>query len=192
MKRGPFAWALAGAALVAGVDAPTPAAPLPKHLIPKDEAVCFPTRVGDRLVSTLNGGELVVVVTKVVKVADGVEVTQEFENADGTRTHDMTVVASAAGLKVVRYSGKTLDEPFWYLKLPHAANNEWPAGPNPGLKNVTGGWEEVEVPAGKFRAVRVDRSDGSCFWYAPGLGCVKWTNGKTNTSRQLTAVKRAE
>ena len=46
--------------------------------------------------------------------------------------------------------------------------------------------EENEVPAGKFRAIRVERNStldevtqGSTYWYAPRMGCVKWWTGNT-------------
>jgi hypothetical protein len=177
---------------VAVAPLPAPAAPVPKHLIPKAEEppFCFPTRVGDRFVSVIGERELVVVVTKVQKTEEGFEVTQEYEDGMGGRNHDMTVIASAKGLKVVRYAGRQLDEPLWWLKLPHVANNEWTdtwAGQT--RTHRTMGWEEIEVPAGKIRAIRVERDDGpqamrtTTYWYAPGLGCIKWSSG--NGGREL-------
>ncbi|AMV29687.1 hypothetical protein VT84_35160 [Gemmata sp. SH-PL17] len=169
-----------------------PSAPVPKHLMPKDEPVCFPTRVGDRMVSELRGQEIVCVVTKVEKTDDGIAVTQEFEDKQGARTHDQTVVASAAGLKVVRYSDRDLDKSVWWLKLPHVDNNTWTDNLH-GQETRTLGWEEIEVPAGKFKAIRVDRNDNpngtakTSYWYAPGLGCIKWSDG--TASRVLTAFK---
>jgi hypothetical protein len=41
---------------------------------------------------------------------------------------------------------------------------------------VTGPIETVKVPAGKFKAIRVDRKDSDeyyTFWYTPGIGLVK-------------------
>ena len=167
-----------------------PSAPVPKHLMPKDEPVCFPARVGDRMVSELRGQEIVCVVTKVEKTDDGIAVTQEFEDKQGARTHDQTVVASAAGLKVVRYAGTALDKPVWWLKLPHGANNTWTDNLG-GQETKTVDWEEIEVPAGKFKAIRVDRNDSpdgsakTSYWFAPGLGCIKWADA--NASRVLTS-----
>jgi len=149
--------------------------------MPKEDPVCFPTKVGDRMVSMLAGSEIVCVVTKVEKTADGIAVTQEFEDAQGVRTHDQTVVVSASGLKVIRYSGRDLDKPVWWLKLPHVAGNTWTDNLG-GQKTQTMGWEEIEVPAGKFKAIRVDRDDNAdgtaktSYWYAPGLGCIKWSD----------------
>jgi hypothetical protein len=53
------------------------------------------------------------------------------------------------------------------------------------------GWETVEVPAGKFRAIRVEceckSDDGTrriTRWYAPGLGCVKWSDRNGGSVRK--------
>jgi hypothetical protein len=183
-------------ALAGGVLVPTlpvaPAAPVPKHLMPKEEPVCYPTRVGTRLVSKFKNQELTVVVAKVERTEDGFEVTEELEDAAGKRTHDITVVASARGLKVTRYTGKDLDPPLWWLKLPHVANNEWTdTWYGQTRKHRTIGWEDVEVPAGKIRAIRVERDDNSdgtsktTYWYAPELGCIKWSSGPNG--RELTS-----
>jgi hypothetical protein len=175
-------------ALVAYSGGSTRAAPVPKHLMPKDEPVCFATRVGDRMVSNWNGKELVVVVTAVEKVADGIKVTQEFEEPTGNR-HDQTVIVSAKGVQVVRYSGNDLNPPAWWLKLPHVAGNTWTdtwANQTRSYKTVE--WEEVELPFGKVRAIRVERTDdarggATTYWWAPGMGMVKWSSG--NSGREL-------
>ena len=160
-----------------------PAAPVPKHLMPKDDAFFFPTTVGAKHVSIWQGKDYVCVIAKVEKTDDGFVVTEEKEEADGTRAHEQTVVVSAKGLKVTHYYGKPQEPPIWLLQLPHVANNNWTdkwANTTRHLKTV--GWEEIEVPAGKIRAMRVDRNDGvgttvTTYWYAPGVGCVKWSCG---------------
>jgi hypothetical protein len=193
MKRGPFAWALAGAALVAGVGAPTPAAPVPKHLLPKDEPLLYSVRVGDRHESTLFGGRAIVcVVTKAEKTAAGTLVEVVQEAVDGTQTHDETVLVSATGVRVIDYFGQKADESFWWVKLPHNENNTWSDlwGGQQKREWRTAGWEEVKVPAGTFRALRVDRDDGggaTSYWWAAGVGCVKWVSG--NAGREMTAFK---
>ena len=52
--------------------------------------------------------------------------------------------------------------------------------------------EEVEVPAGKFKAIRVERStDQKHFetvWYAAGTGVVKWVRG-TGESEIVVVLK---
>jgi hypothetical protein len=171
------------AALVVGLSNSSVAAPVPKHLMPKDEPYFHPTKVGDRLVSNWNGKELIVVVTAVEKVEGGLKVTQEFEEPTGNR-HDQTVLVSAKGVQVVRYSGKDLDPPTWWLKLPHVADNTWTDnwfGQTRSYKTI--GWEDLDLPLGKVRAMRVDRSDDpqgksvTTYWWAPGMGMVKWSSG---------------
>jgi len=162
----------------------TPGAPVPKHLMPKEEPLFFPTKVGDRMVSVLGSQEIVCVVTKVEKVADGIAVRVEEEDEKGAHNHAMTVIASSKGLKVVRYGIRELAEPAWWLKLPHGANNEWEDTLNGrGWKYRTIGWQQIEVPAGKFLAMGVERDDGTTYWYAPGLWCVKCA--REDVSREL-------
>jgi hypothetical protein len=183
MTRDRRSFLAAGAALVAGV-VPASAAPVPKHLMPKDEQpLFFPTTVGSRHVSEWQGTEIVCVVAKVEKTADGIVVTEERVLPKGIQTPEQTVVVSAKGLHVTHYRDKPLDPPIWYLKLPHVENNNWTdqwAQTTRYLKTV--GWEEIEVPAGKIRAMRVDRdNDGkgtsiTTYWYAPGMGCIKWAS----------------
>jgi hypothetical protein len=184
MRRSPLVLGLFALSLSAA-----PAAPVPKHLMPKVDPVCFPTKVGDRMVSRLGGVELICVVTKVEKTAEGSVITQENEDGKGGRTPNMVVVVSDKGIKIVEYAGRKIDPPTWWLKLPHAANNEWPDSIGGGNRR-TAGWEEVEVPAGKFRAIRVERTDSrgqvnTTYWYAPGLGNIKWASA--TRTRELTS-----
>jgi hypothetical protein len=175
----------------------TLAAPVPKHSTKDDDSLCCPTRVGDRLVHTLDDGrEVVEVVTKVEKTEAGTRVTFEWIEPDGSHTYDKTVVATARGFQVVEYTGQKLNPPMWDLKLPNEDSNRWTETWKLGdqiwhLETV--GWEEVTVPAGTFRAIRVERREESdelgvvtgqtTYWYAPGIGCIKWSSG--NQFREL-------
>lgn len=160
-----------------------PAAPIPKHLMPKDEPFFFSTTLGSRHVSEWQGKDYICVVTKVEKSDDGLTVTEEREDGKGGRTHEQTVVVSPKGLLVTHYYGSPLEPPIWLLKLPHVANNNWTDKWGQTTRHLkTVGWEEIEIPAGKIRAMRVDRdNDGNgtsitTYWYAPGLGCIKWAS----------------
>jgi hypothetical protein len=172
-------------AAVAALPGGMHAAPVPKHLMPKDEPYFFPTRVGDRLVSDWNGRELVVVVAAVEKVEGGLKVTQEFEEPTGNR-HDQTVIVSAKGVQVIRYAGNDLNPPAWWLMLPHVAENSWTDKWGTQTRYYkTIEWEELELPLGKVRAIRVERADDeqatskTTYWWAPGLGMVKWSSGQS-------------
>ena len=68
------------AVIAAGPGDATLAAPVPKHLMPKEEPFFYPTHVGDRHESTIGMRTLVVVVTKVEKTDDGLLVTTEEED----------------------------------------------------------------------------------------------------------------
>jgi hypothetical protein len=173
-------------ALVAGSFGAS-AAPVPKHLMPKDEPLLFPTKVGARHVSIWNGRDLVEEVSKVTPVEGGFEVETETVSDDGTRKHCQTVVASKRGVLWTHYEGKKLDPACWAVKLPHAEGNSWQANWGGQVRTLTTtGWEEIEVPAGKFRAIRVTHDESgkgnpdSSMWYAPEIGCVTWycTNSK--------------
>jgi hypothetical protein len=196
MRRSRFAalalFALAAGA-VASAPAPAPAAPVPKHLLPKDEPLLYSVRAGDRHESTFAGKTIVCVVTKVEKTDDGTRVEVVEEHAGGPPTPYEVVVVSTAGVKQLESYGRKHDEPIWWVKLPHADTNAWTDRLGQANRSwKTAGWEEVEVPAGKFRAIRADRTDGpggpiTSYWWAPGIGCVKWSNG--NTGREMTAFK---
>ena len=90
------------------------------------------------------------------------------------------------GARDYRYERLGSDEPSWLLKLPHKTNHKWDyviALPCIGQWKgtaIANGPEKVEVPAGKFEAIRVkldivfagDRRRITT-WYAPGIGKVK-------------------
>lgn len=179
------------------------AAPVPKHLMSKDDSVCCPTRVGDRLVHDLGGRELVEVVTKVEKTDSGLAVTFEWVGENGAHTAGEIVIASDRGLQVVEYAGQKMQPPLWNLKLPHRDGNRWSETWNPGNQTwhlQTSGWEEVKVPAGTFQAIKVERTEVSnqlggmtgstTYWYAPGIGCIKWSSdGRSRVLKSITHDK---
>lgn len=73
--------------------------------------------------------------------------------------------------------GKALDPPTCLLKLPAKPGDTWT---DKVVNYTVVGEEEVEVPAGKFKAIRLrggyDNSDAVLNkWYAQGVGLVKVT-----------------
>ena len=157
------------------------AAPVPTHIMPKDDPVCYPLRVGDRSVFQAGEHEIVYTVTKVEKVESGTRVTNEVFYGEQKITRISIVIVSPRGVQHVEAPGQKLDQPIWWLKLPHESKwtGTWPMGWK--YEFETKGWEAIEVPAGKYRAIRVDRKDiwndadqgTTTYWYAPGLGCIK-------------------
>jgi hypothetical protein len=98
--------------------------------------------------------------------------------------------ASADGVFLVSMGKLVQDPPHRLLKLPPKEGETWeseftapPGIQAPKFKFTTGKEEEVEVPAGKFKAVRVEeertspvRVNRTTYWHAPGVGIVKIVN----------------
>jgi hypothetical protein len=95
--------------------------------------------------------------------------------------------ASADGMFRVSSAGLVYDPPYRLLKLPPKEGETWEAESlaTPGIparkfKYTTGKEEEVEVPAGKFKAIRVEMENEingavlqTTYWHAPRAGMVK-------------------
>jgi hypothetical protein len=170
---------------------PAAAAPALKE---SAEGPYFPTRVGARWVTETGGKEYAHVVTAVTRdgketvVAVGREETVGAGPGKGRRviTPQRTVRVSADGLSLTRDFFGELDSPYLLLRVPAKRGDAWTGRLDQGAfwvrgKRTVAGVEEVEVPAGRFRTVRVewdrDQPGGPDFrttiWYAPGVGEVK-------------------
>jgi hypothetical protein len=152
----------------------------------------LPTAVGATAVYRTTAGKLTMETTDTVKevartAAGGVRVTVERTSGSGFRPAEEQTDVTAAGLTRVRSGGRATDPPMPVLKVPAKAGDawEWEAKTADGrpphkVKVKVVGEEEVEVPAGTFRAVRVEveeeewgRTTRSEAWYAPKVGLVK-------------------
>jgi hypothetical protein len=184
------------------------AAPAPKE---KAEAPYYPMTEGVRLVyehrSRSGKSETTQVVTKVeakdkvVRVATGSEVDSKVEPL---------AVVEVSAAEIARVSGAGAVGPRKVLlKLPLKAGESWsweiPTENKGSFKEVYTfvGEEEVEVPAGKFKAARVDVAfevngriarQTQTLWYARGVGLVKdrfeSSNGEKVTElKSMTAGK---
>src|SRR5205809_1242554 len=71
------------------------AAPVPTHLMPKDDPICYPLRVGDRSVFQAGDSETISTVTKVENVESGIRVTTETLDVAQKTTRSSTVIVSA-------------------------------------------------------------------------------------------------
>ena len=168
-------------ATVPAGDAAKPASPL-----------YFPTRIGTRRVYTAGGVEKVDVVTAVRAQAGGaVTVTV----ADPARPD------SARHVRVSRTALELLPNPDGsgsrdVLRPAAASGEQWLPWGEGGLVFRQAGFEQVTVPAGTFRALRVDTGyrSGPAFqaessvWYAPGVGTVREVKGKA----EVLALKSFE
>jgi hypothetical protein len=160
------------------------AAPVPK-VVP---VYHFPTTVGaKRVYETTRDEKVLCEVTEVVAAAeakgDGFVVTVEGVDSPGGGWTQVFVVTA----KGVSFQLDAEAEPEPVFKVGLKAGDTWKvehSGPRKGLGTSTftvGKEEEVEVPAGKFKAIPVTRElplDGrpgskTITWYAPGVGVVK-------------------
>jgi hypothetical protein len=173
-------------ALVLAPFARAPAAPVPKHLMPKGTAVAFPTTVGTTWEYEGNYGQQVIVISDVTENADGSKlVTTEYVRGNGTRAAHMVRRVSPEGLFLVAESGVKYAEPWCLLKLPHEPGQVWETnsrrvneGSDSICRTTAGPVEKVRVGAGEFVAVRVDREIPrggmrARYWYASSVGMVR-------------------
>ena len=167
--------------LVAAGEAAKPAAAgaPPRALGP----LYFPTRIGARRVYSAGGVEKVDVVTAVRAQAGGVVTVTVTDPARPDSARHVRVSRTALelvpGLDGV--GGRDV------LRPAAPGGEEWLPWGEGGLVFRQAGFEQVTVPAGTFRALRVDTGSrsGSGFraeasvWYAPGVGTVRQVHGET-------------
>jgi hypothetical protein len=187
--------ALSGLALLV-IPTLLPAAPAAKGKV----VYYHPTKVGDTRLYEETGKDfarrITAEVTKVEKTDGALEVAETRTavlNGDQV-TGFRTVAVSAAGVTDLSRGTDHV------LRLPAKAGESWTfqsgaANEVPDHKAIytTGKEEEVEVPAGKFKAVRVDsetfrngeRESKSSDWYAPEVGLVKSVTTMGGSDRTL-------
>jgi RNA polymerase sigma factor (sigma-70 family) len=148
----------------------------------------FPTREGTRRVYEVRVRGTTYVrseaVTRVEKKGDGFRVTIGEEVTPGSILKTVTDV-SARGVYLVEFAGRVHADPVPLLKLPAKTGDSWTVQqgiPAAGVATFTytvGKVEEVKVPAGTFKAIRVEERADPILripvtrWYAPGVGLVK-------------------
>jgi RNA polymerase sigma factor (sigma-70 family) len=155
----------------------TLAAPAPKS----KDAIYFTIGKGDTSVyeiqtNSKSTGEFTDVVTK-VEVKDGALHVTIDRDCPGAEPYVTTITVSDKGLFRVALNGKTLDKPTPLLKMPAKIGANWKL--ESGATYTIIKEEEIEVPAGKFKSVRVEtvESGGTVTrWFAPNVGVVKITN----------------
>jgi len=163
---------------------PLAAAPVPKHLFPKDPPLYYPTKVGTKWVYSEDGIERTLVVEAVERGHGGLAVTVATVDGGGRVAHEKVVVSPGGLARLVTEEGQRE-----LLRVPHEKGDTWDyaiGSPELLLAVLTAtaaGEENVTVPAGKFVAARVDyelttpvpqeqKSRWTC-WYALGVGLVK-------------------
>jgi hypothetical protein len=158
------------------------AAPVPKDA---DASVLYyATTVGSKWVYQAGKDELRVLEVRAVKEKGGEVTVTVGTVVDGKVTTDQSVLVSSQGV----FSAEPADKvPNPLLKLPAKPKDkwDWTTAWGKGTRTIAGA-EEVEVPAGKFKAIRVE-AELTLFpnvigrtatikmteWYAPSVGPVK-------------------
>lgn len=182
------------------VDVTLRVAPVPPER--RQAPLYFPTTAGTTWAYQLNDGrEYTDVVTKVEPGAGEATVSVARRTPEGiVHPSSDKYVVSTRGLLRVEGCGIKKDRPEWLLKLPYKVEQTWETGgeqdmldPFPSQKctHLAIGEEVVAVPAGTYKALRVtekyhqipgcmmDPPPPATVWYAPGVGVVKITMGKT-------------
>lgn len=180
-------------ALVAALPA-LPAAPVPKHLFPKDPPLYYPTTKGTRWVYLEDKVEREYVVTKVEKnrTRDATIVSVAAVTEGKERPYRKVEVSRRGLFWLETTEEKAFDEPIQFFRCPVVAGDVVPyrcSGPG-GIATMKGTMkviavEEIEVPAGTFTAVRVedgyshgDFKSRETHWFAPEVGLVKSDYGR--------------
>jgi hypothetical protein len=177
------------------------AAPAPKA--PKAEPY-FPTAKGATKVFQTTLGDEVAEVTETVTAVDQKDGTVRVtvsRNVNTDPAGQSVTEVSEKGLSLLSTDGDTYPVPAPLLRLSARAGETWtwerekPGGGTAVRTTYTArGEEDVEVPAGKFRAIRIDsqleiksRVLTSSHWYAPGVGLVKMvsTSGGVDRTQAL-------
>jgi hypothetical protein len=158
------------------------AAPLSAQEKAKD-APYFPLKVGTTWV--YRSGDRTITVRVAAQETVGQTVCARLEAADGDNRKTEHLAAHADGIYRHQEDGKRIEPPVCVLKLPPAAGQSWKWDSAEGSLKLTGTFaaaeEEVTVPAGKHKAVKVGSTDLDLgglkapvtLWFVKGLGPVK-------------------
>lgn len=169
--------------VIAPLAALAQAAPVPKGA--KERVLYYATGIGAEWTYEVASREVVEVVTDARDEGTAKVITLARVDG-GKRVPHQTLSVSWAGVFMLKGDGADLDPPLCLLKLPCKPGDTWACDFAPrGELGVAGraearGVEAVRVPAGEFRAVRVDRAytsggepDTQRCWYAPQVGLVR-------------------
>jgi hypothetical protein len=158
----------------------------------------LPVTIGTKWTYKTSDGEAEEKVTAVDEKADGLHVTVEYGHTSGA-ARSAVIRVSDQGVFRVTEGGRTYDTHLPVLRLPVRAGDTWEydlPGSKIKARAKVAGEEAVEVPAGKFKAVRVDITydyqDGRELklsrWFALGFGLVREEHGGRETRALKTFV----
>jgi hypothetical protein len=170
-------------------------APVPRDA-QKPRIDYFPTQVGSKWVykNTENPDwERTNVITSADEKNGAMIIRVGTQAEDGTVEHRETWKLSPSGLFQCHESREDEEAPTRYLKFPIQVGDKWDCRCTGGTMGVATcmGCEEVEVPAGRFKAVKVvarwktqNIGGGEArVWFVLGIGLVKcdWGDGGAAT-----------
>lgn len=154
------------------------AAPRPKG----DKATLYyPTNLGDRwILGRGTGADAMEIPEKEVVDVDWKDGAARVTVKTGESR--ITFEVSDRGVYWIANDGENLEKPWCYLKLPAKRGEKWEntgAGATTAYAVVSE--EQVETPAGKFTALKVEVSEAGKVrmtnWWAPGVGLIKQDDG---------------
>jgi len=154
------------------------------------------TAVGSTLVYEAFGTEIIESVVSSEEKEGVTLVVIEGKRPGIAAANSNKIRVTTAGIFRVAVGDMELDPPYCLLQLPPKPGSKWEfeipgangAAKTKGTSSIVGE-EAVEVPAGKFKAIRVDsefvgpdgKASQSTAWYAPGVGMVKTAYGSDRT-----------
>lgn len=169
----------------------------------------YPLQVGNEWhYQADSGGKKESIVTKITKKdkVDGIEMAVLEGMAGGKVVATEHLVQSDKGVFRHRFNNQPSDPPFPLLRYPVKAGDKWMgkvqfAGADATYTAVAAEEDNVEVPAGKYKTVRVrvDLAEGdnkitTTYWWADGIGFVKQTieSGPISITLRLEKMVKAK
>lgn len=165
------------------------AAPVPKEFKAK-KGDYFPTTVGtswEYVVEATGAADHSREVTAETRQEDGSRMAEFKWTSQGGSYGELTTYrADPNGFARIGFGkGQKFEVPYQMLKLDVKPGDTWDAGISRRVVRdeefcTRGDDETITTPAGKFEciSVRYGKTASHIYWYAPGVGLVKWKNGE--------------
>lgn len=176
---------------------PALAAPVPKDF-KKNLPVYFPLNPGDEWVYELPGGTTARVITRDVAEKDGTKTGTLVTLVGEKEVATETVRVDRAGVHRTNIAEHAIEPPVTMISFDPERENKWTVKAKVQGQEIAGsyevaGKEGVEVPAGKYAAVKVvadltvaGQPAKFQFWFAEGVGQVKVVFEIAGTKQEMT------
>lgn len=159
------------------------ATPIPKRT--DKSADYYPLKLGNRWEYQAGSTTITTTVTDVTARKDGMSASTIETRVNDAVVATEVIAVSDKGLFHEKTNNSPVNPPLMFLKFPVKANATWAADAVCGVTTIGVTYtvhesEDIKVPAGKFKAVRVESrgaiggaQTGATFWFAPDTGIVK-------------------